>query len=121
MPTPLQPVLSLGDPLDPRDIKDYQIDWAPLLNGDTIASIAVQIPQQASDDGLQYPSGKTPTHDDSSILLWFEVSDTLPAAGNQDHARWDAPDGQLYTMEVEINTPQGRRFERSFTLQVVQR
>ena len=121
MVTPLQPVLSLGDALDPRDIKDYQVDWSPLLNGDSISSITVQLPQQASDDGVIYPVGKSPSHDATNVLLWFEVSDAAPAAGNQDHARWDAPNGQIYTLEIEIVTDGGRRFERSFTLQVVQR
>ncbi len=109
----------LGAPLDPKEVKDYKVDWAPLLEaGETILSFNIVILGDAVSEGFRHPPGKPAAADDTSILMWFDVDNTT-GANNQSDARWNTP-GMIYNIEIDIATAT-RIFQRTFTLQVVQR
>lgn len=80
---------------DPNETLDYTINWAPLLDIDTITALAWTVPVGITDVG-EVNSTKTTT-------IWLAGGST----------------GSSYPVTCRITTQGGRILERSFQINVV--
>lgn len=84
----------IGDPKDPADERDYQIDWAPLLGEDTIALSLWRVP-----DGI---TGESGSNTDTTSTIWVT----------------GGTDGEDYHIINRITTSDDRTFERYLIIPV---
>jgi len=62
MSLPHKPIL-IDKPKDPDAVKDYKLDWAPFLDGDTISSSVWIMPTGITKD--------SDSHDTDSVTIWL--------------------------------------------------
>ena len=84
-------------PKDPDAVVDYQVDWWPWLDDDTIASSVWIIP-----DGIAKDSD---TYADKTTTVWLS----------------GGADGQSYELVNRITTAGGRTEDRTITINVKQK
>lgn len=104
---------SWAAPLDPQEIKDYEVSWQPELasKGDSLASSTFSLSAEATAAGLQIDSQSETTY---GGVVWLSVD-----GAKQDDPAWDDYGTELEVLHT-ITTTAGRTYQRSIRLRVKQ-
>ena len=116
MPLPLD-AQSWPDPLDPGEVKDYEVDFSDVLvSGETITDKTISIADEPNAPGLAVDSpAATLINGDTAVKLWASV-----ASASQSDGAYAGP-GIEAGVTVNITTSDSRTYEKTCGLTIRQR
>lgn len=110
--------VSFSGPMDPTDNVDYLSQFGPLLQtGEEIQpGFTIETSSEAGALGFSISTSPAPslTESNQSVLFWVEVD-----TPNQNNSMFEV-NGQNLPVTITVNTSEGRRYQRTWLINVKQ-